>query len=109
MSARREESATKEGEERMDTQQIIEMHLNALEGEKQELRKKYLAELERLGDEARSTAEHAAGPVPTLAFLETHMARLRELRESFEKAECTSRILRRVSEAASFEARSTGK
>ena len=93
----------------MDTKQIIEMHLNALEGEKQEFRTSYLAELERLGEEAKSAAEHAAGPLPTLAFLETHMARLRELRESFEKAECASGILRRVSEAAAFEARSAGK
>jgi hypothetical protein len=93
----------------MDTKQIIEMHLNALEGEKQGCRKSYLAELERLGDEAKSAAQHAAGPLPTPAFLETHMARLRELRETYEKAECAREILRRVSEAASFEARTAGK
>ena len=88
----------------MDTKQIIEMHLTTLDGEKDELRKRFLAELERLGDEAKSAACHAVGTLPTLAWIETGMARLREIREAFEKAQCARDILRRVCEAAEFEA-----
>jgi len=89
----------------MDTKRIIEMHINALDGEKEELRKKFLAELDSLGSEAKSAAQHASTALPTLAWIETSLARVRELREAFEKAECGRDILRRVSEAAEFEAR----
>lgn len=88
----------------MDTKQIIEMHLNAIDGEREEIRKRYLDELKRLGTEATTAAEHAAGALPTLAWLETSMARLRELQATFEKAESAREMLRRVSEAAEFEA-----
>ena len=88
----------------MNTKQIIDMHRSALEGEKEELRKRFLGELERLGDEAKTAAQHRIGTLPTLAWLETGMARLRELHEAFERAECARDILRRVSEATEFEA-----
>jgi hypothetical protein len=89
----------------MDTKQIIDMHLNAIAGEKEEIRKRYLDELNRLGTQATTAAEHAVGALPTLAWLETGMARLRELQATFEKAECARETLRRVSEAAEFESR----
>ena len=38
------------------TKRIIEMHVNALDGEKEELRRKFLAELDSLGSEAKSAA-----------------------------------------------------
>jgi hypothetical protein len=88
----------------MDTKQIIDMHMNVIDGQKEELRKSFLAELKRLSDEASTAADHRIGTLPTLAWLETGMARLQELRETFEKAECARDILRRVSEAAEFEA-----
>ena len=88
----------------MDTKQIIEMHVRAIDGEKEEIRKRYLDEMKRLGTEATTAAEHAVGALPTLAWMETGMARLRELQASFEKAECAREMLRRVSEAAEFEA-----
>lgn len=88
----------------MDMKQIIDMHANAIDGQKEELRKGFLAELQRLSDEAKTAADHRIGSLPTLAWLETSMGRLRELRETFEKAECARDMLRRVSEAADFEA-----
>ena len=87
----------------MDTSQVIEMHLNALASQKEELRKSFLAELVRLSDAAQTAVAHTLGPLPTLAWLETSMARLREIRESFEKAETARETLRRVCEAARFE------
>jgi hypothetical protein len=86
----------------MDVNRSIEMYVNALDGEQQELRGKFLAELAKLGDEAKSAAQHAAGPLPTLAWLEMSMARLRELRDAFDKAESGRYILRRLSEAFGF-------
>jgi hypothetical protein len=95
----------------MDTKQIVEMHVRALDGQKEELRKSFLAELQRLSDEAQAATHHQVGErppsqrsLPPLAWLETSMARLRETREAFEKAEAAREVLRRVSEAADFEA-----
>jgi hypothetical protein len=88
----------------MDAKQIIEMHVRALDGQKEDLRKSFLAELLRLSDEAKTAADHGVGTLPTLAWLETGMARLRDLHETFEKAESAREVLRRVSEAAEFEA-----
>jgi hypothetical protein len=88
----------------MDAKQIIETHVRALDGQKEDLRKSFLAELLRLSDEARTAGDHRIGSLPTLAWLETGMARLRDLRETFEKAESAREILRRVSEAEEFEA-----
>lgn len=87
----------------MDTKQIIEMHARALDCQKEELRKSFLAELQRLSDEAKTAADHRLGSLPTLAWLETSMTLLRDTREAFEKADAAREMLRRVSEAAEFE------
>lgn len=88
----------------MDTKQIIDRQLDKLATEKEEIRGRFLAELETLGDKAKTAAQHEAGALPTLAWVETSMARLRELREAFEKAEGARDVLRRVADAAEFEA-----
>lgn len=88
----------------MDTKQIIDTHLGRLETEKEELRRRFLDELNTLGNKAHTAAKHELGSLPTLAWVETSMARLREIREAFEKADAAKDMLRRVADAAEFEA-----
>ena len=88
----------------MTTKQIIDTHTERLDAEREELRRRFLDELKTLGDKAHTAAQHELGSLPTLAWVETSMSRLREIREAFEKADAAKDMLRRVADAAEFEA-----
>ena len=87
----------------MDTKKIVNKQLNALTTEREMLRQQFRAELEVLGDKAKTAAQHEVGALPTLAWVETSLARLRELREAFERAEHARTALRRVADAIEIE------
>jgi hypothetical protein len=88
----------------MDAKQIIDRQLDKLATEKEEIRTRFLAELETLGDKAKTAAQHEAGALPPVGWVETSMAGLGELRVAFEQAERARAVLRRVADAAEFEA-----
>ena len=83
----------------MDTSEALKMPLNALDSQMRKARSSFLAELLRLSYQAKSAAGQRFGPLPTLAWLETSVARLREMHKSLEKAERAREMLRRVCEA----------
>ena len=67
----------------MGIKQIIDPKLDKLKTEKEQLRTWFFAELELLGGKAKTAAQHEASEaeaLPMLTWIETSMARLRELR-----------------------------
>jgi hypothetical protein len=84
----------------MDTKQIVEMLIKAINCDKEELRRKFVAELRQLSDSAKRAADGGHDSLMTLLWLETSMTRLREIRDSVDKIECKRVMLHRVSDAA---------
>ena len=88
----------------MDSTQIVDMLVTELEAEKAELRRQILAELARLSYEAKAAASHSDETLPTLAWVEASVTRLREKHDAFAKVQGAQDALRRVSWAIAFEA-----
>lgn len=85
----------------MDTKQIIDVHVRVLEAQKEALRKDYLDELKRLGQEALAAEAFA----PThLAWIEMAVEKLREIQGELAKLEAMQVAVRSVADRVEFAA-----
>jgi hypothetical protein len=87
----------------MDAKQITERMRRTLQAEQEQLRVDFLNDLRRLSREAADRAQQVSYELPTLAFLESLMDRLRELQAAYIKSELVREVLRQVEVAADVE------
>ena len=92
----------------MDAKQITERMRRTLQAEQEQLRVDFLNDLRRLSREAADRAQQVSCELPTLAFLESVMDRLRELQAAYIKSELAREVLRQVEEAADVERQTVG-